>query len=168
MCTEYACSIPWTSKRIHAAAMYCSDGRVGAQFDDFLTHGLGLPRYDRIALPGGPVVLADYEETHLEDHGIVDNLKFLVDAHELKRVVLIAHENCAFYGIGLGLSGGEMEDVQRHDLAKARRYIREYIGLEQVDLFFARIVEGGVRCASVTCAARESHAPQPPQERAIL
>ena len=42
------------SARIHAASIYCSDGRFGEQMDEFLHQGLGLPRYDRLAVPGGP------------------------------------------------------------------------------------------------------------------
>ena len=33
---------------------YCSDGRWGEAFDEFCHAGLGLPRYDRFAVPGGP------------------------------------------------------------------------------------------------------------------
>ena len=36
-----------------AAAVYCSDGRYGEHMDDFLHNCLGLPRYDRVAIPGG-------------------------------------------------------------------------------------------------------------------
>lgn len=141
----YPCSIPYEAERIHAAAIYCSDGRVGEHFDDFLTNGLDLPRYDRIALPGGPVCLADRAETQLADHGIVDNLRFLIKAHELERVILIAHQGCAFYAQRLELHLDEMENIQRRDLAKAAAFVREQVGLTRVETFFARIVEGGVR-----------------------
>ena len=45
-------SLRFDENRIHAAAIYCSDGRYGEQFDDFLHSGLKLPRYDRLAVPG--------------------------------------------------------------------------------------------------------------------
>lgn len=51
-------SVRYEKARIHAAALYCSDGRVGAHFDDSLHNGLSLPRYDRVSLPGGPACLA--------------------------------------------------------------------------------------------------------------
>ena len=79
---------------MHAAAVYCSDGRIGEHFDDFLQNGLGLPRYDRVALPGGPACLAGYDEAKVEQVGIVDELKFLIDAHKLLRIVLIQHDHC--------------------------------------------------------------------------
>jgi hypothetical protein len=39
----YHSPIPFNSERIRAAAVYCSDGRYGEQFDDFLHNALGLP-----------------------------------------------------------------------------------------------------------------------------
>lgn len=48
-------SVGFDSNRIRAAAVYCSDGRFGEQFDDLLHNKLPLPRYDRLAVPGdGP------------------------------------------------------------------------------------------------------------------
>ena len=78
---------PYEPERIRAAAIYCSDGRMGAHFDDFLTNGLKLPRYDRVALPGGPAALAQHAETKLEHAAVADELKFLVEEHGLRRVV---------------------------------------------------------------------------------
>ena len=42
--TVYESPTRYEQARIHAAAIYCSDGRVGEQIDEFLHHGLGLPR----------------------------------------------------------------------------------------------------------------------------
>src|SRR5438045_727166 len=88
---------PYEAERIGAAAMYCSDGRYGEQFDDFLHNQLGLPRYDRLAVPGGPAVLAGHLAAHREEDAVLDQVRFLVTTHELERVVLIAHRGCGFY-----------------------------------------------------------------------
>ena len=45
----------WHPGRINALAVYCSDGRWGAAFDEFCHRHLRIPRYDRWAVPGGPV-----------------------------------------------------------------------------------------------------------------
>ena len=135
---DYRSQIPYNAARIRAAAIYCSDGRVGEQFDDFLQNGLSLPRYDRVALPGGPACLAGHTEAHLEEQGVVDELKFLVDAHQLKRVVLIGHGGCAFYAQRLRLPEKFLEPQQHIDLVKAAAFIREITGLERVEAFFAR------------------------------
>lgn len=132
-------------ERIHAAAIYCSDGRMGEHFDDFLLHGLKLPRYDRVALPGGPAALAEHPQTKLEHAAVADELRFLVEVHGLDRVVLIQHQNCAFYTGRLGLSGFDVEARQRDDLVAAAKYVREITNVDNVEAYFARRFDANVR-----------------------
>jgi hypothetical protein len=141
---NYESTIPYVGERIHAAAIYCSDGRVGEHFDDFLQNGLKLPRYDRVALPGGPACLAGHTEAHLEEHGVVDELKFLVDAHELERVILIAHQGCAFYAQRLQLPEVYLAPQQKIDLVKAAGFVRRITGIDCVDGYFAHLHEGRI------------------------
>lgn len=136
---NYESRLPYDSTRIRAAAVYCSDGRIGEHFDDFLQNGLGLPRYDRVALPGGPACLASHTEAHLEEQGVVDELKFLVEVHGLKRVVLVAHEGCAFYTTRLKLTEPRLELVQRADLVRAAAYVARVTGLDRIEAYFARL-----------------------------
>lgn len=135
----YESMVPYVAEQIHAAAIYCSDGRVGEQFDDFLQNGLKLPRYDRVALPGGPASLVGHAQAHLEEQGVVDELKFLVDAHQLQRVILIAHQGCAFYAQRLQLSPDHMLSQQKMDLVKAADFVRRITGIQQVDGYFAHL-----------------------------
>src|SRR3712207_4986190 len=84
--------------RIHAVAMYCSDGRYGGHVDEFLHQHLRLPNYDRLVVPGGPAWITYRGSSSLLQQGLVrDQLNFLVEAHELQRAVLIAHYGCAYY-----------------------------------------------------------------------
>ena len=136
--SPYSSRLPYESARIHAAAIYCSDGRLGEHFDDFLQNGLSLPRYDRVTLPGGPACLAGHPEALLEEKGIVDELQFLVDVHKLKRVVLIAHQDCAFYTARLELKEPRLELVQKADLVRAAAYVHRVTGLEKIEAWFAR------------------------------
>ncbi len=135
----YSCPIPYEGDRIHAAALYCSDGRIGEHSDDFLIHGLKLPRYDRLCLPGGPACLAGHPQAHLEEQGVVDELKFLVEAHGLERIVLIAHENCAFYTSRLDLQPPRLELVQRADLVRAAAFVHRVTGLDSIEGYYARL-----------------------------
>ena len=105
--------------RIHAAAIYCSDGRYGEQFDDFLHTALQLPRYDRVAVPGGPGCLAGHFVAWRDEDVLVAQLDFLIRAHDLGRVVLIAHEGCVFYLDRLSVPPAELAARQRADLGKA-------------------------------------------------
>src|SRR5262245_11047184 len=141
---NYSSTVPYVSERVHAAAIYCSDGRVGEQFDDFLQNGLRLPRYDRVALPGGPACLADHPQARLEAQGVVDELQFLVEVHGLKRVVLVQHEGCAFYTTRLMLKQPRLELLQRADLVRAAAFVRRVTNLEAIEAYFAHHVEGGV------------------------
>jgi len=50
---------PFDENRVRAAAVYCSDGRFGEQMDEFLHAGLSLPRYDRVAVPGGAALTGE-------------------------------------------------------------------------------------------------------------
>lgn len=143
--TVWECGLPYERSRIHASAIYCSDGRMGEHFDDFLQQGLGLPRYDRVALPGGPACLAGHSEAHLEEQGVADELRFLTEVHRLSRVVLIAHEGCAFYASRLQLEGARMELLQRADLVRAAAFVRRLTSVDRVDGYFARLVGERVR-----------------------
>jgi len=141
--------IAYNPHRMHVAAVYCSDGRLGDHFDDFLQKGLGLPRYDRVALPGGPACLAGYAEARVAQEGAVDELKFLIDAHGLTRVVLIQHEACAFYTARLRVVEKQVEHLQRADLVRAAYFIRHVTNLEQIDAYFARRVDDDIAFESV-------------------
>ncbi len=143
--TAYDCRIPFEPVRIHAAAVYCSDGRFGEHFDEFLEQGLGLPRYDRLVLPGGPVgLIPTEEEPNPTSNSVIEDLCFLVNAHQLERVVLIAHDGCAYYTERLQLTGSEREHMQHEDLAYAAALVREHTGIQSVECWFARIVQDGV------------------------
>lgn len=141
----YESKLAYEKARIRAAAIYCSDGRVGEHFDDFLQNGLSLPRYDRVALPGGPACLAGHPQAHLEEKGVVDELQFLVEVHGLKRVVLVAHEGCAFYSERLQLKERRLELVQRADLVRAAAVVRNVTAVDAVEGYFARHVDGRIR-----------------------
>lgn len=141
---NYQSQIRYDSSRIHAAALYCSDGRIGEHFDDFLTNGLSLPRYDRLCLPGGPACVAGHPQAHLEEEGVVDELQFLVQVHKLKRIVLIAHQGCAFYASRLELKEPRLELVQRADLVRAAAFVHRVTGLDSIEAYFARLTDGHV------------------------
>jgi carbonic anhydrase-like protein len=135
----YESATAYDPARIHAAAIYCSDGRVGEQIDEFLHHGLGLPRYDRVAVPGGPACLAGSLVTFQEARAVEDALRFLLQVHDLEKVVLIAHEGCAYYRERLGVPEASLVAVQRQDLEKAVRVVRRLQADLVVDAFLARL-----------------------------
>ena len=135
----YKSQAKFNPKRIHAAAVYCSDGRFSEQFDDLLRNSLRLPDYDRVAIPGGPACLAGYPGVSHEEAVAVDQLELLITAHQLSRVVLIAHQECAYYTEQLGISPDDQEQHQREDLAKAVERIGWINPTVTVDCYLAHI-----------------------------
>jgi hypothetical protein len=129
---------PFDADRIHAAAISCSDGRWGRQVDDFLERGLVLPRYDRVAVPGGAGCLAGHLVSWKEEAAIEHQLALLVEVHGLTRVVLIAHQDCAFYSVRLRIAGPGLEKQQREDLVLASHRLRRAHPGIAVESWFAR------------------------------
>jgi hypothetical protein len=124
--------------RIGAAAVYCSDGRFGEQFDDFLHNALKLPRYDRLAVPGGAACLTGQCVSFWEEEALIEQLRFLIKVHGIERAVLIAHQGCAFYTERLRISPSQLEIQQREDMKTAVRRVRSLAANLAVDAFFAR------------------------------
>jgi hypothetical protein len=134
----FASSKRFDENRIRAAAIYCSDGRFGEQCDDFLHNALKLPRYDRLAVPGGAACLAGHFSSFLEEEALVEQLRFLIGVHGIERIVLIAHQECAFYTERLHMSPLNVEPRQREDLETASSRIRWLASGLRVETFFAR------------------------------
>jgi hypothetical protein len=136
--TVYQSPLRFDENRAGAAAVYCSDGRFGEHVDDFLHHALKLPRYDRLAVPGGAACLAGHLFAYREEWALVEQLQFLIRAHALERLVLIAHQDCAFYAGQPHVSSLPLETRQREDLQTAAGRILSFAPGLTVDAFFAR------------------------------
>ena len=136
-------SVRLNSSRIRAAAVYCSDGRYGDQIDELMQTALELPRYDRLAVPGGAACLAGHFLTYREEEGVARQLRFLVQVHSLERVVLIAHEQCAFYTERLKVSPLQLESQQREDMRKSLARVRSIGPHLNIAAYFARTTHQG-------------------------
>jgi hypothetical protein len=138
-------SLSYNGERIHAVALHCCDGRFGDHVDDFMQNGLGLPRYDRLTCPGGPVALAGRLTTFWELRGVEEQLRFMIKAHELERVILIAHQPCAYYLTRLGVAPDAMEKEQRGDLEQATWEVQRMTPGLDVGSFMSWVDGGTVR-----------------------
>jgi len=114
----------WNPERIGAVVLYCSDGRWGEAFDEFCHRCLLIPRYDRWAVPGGPVCLLPSNSGDGYCRGVWEQLDFLVSAHQLRRIVLIAHYGCAYYTELHGTEPDECLPAQVEDLQAATNALR--------------------------------------------
>jgi len=158
----YESPTPYQEARIHAAAIYCSDGRIGDQIDEFLHHGLGLPRYDRLALPGGPVALASRATAYWEGVALENQLRFLIQVHRLEQLVLIAHSTCAYYRERLAIPQSVTEAEQVKDLALAASVVRRLSSEIHVHCFFARPYGPRIRFELVSSTTSSSVKPASP------
>jgi len=140
--------------RPQAIIVYCSDPRFQTAFEQFIAKDLGLAKGQFIPLvvAGGAGVLAHPESLPKE-------FKFMRDRFELfrkhyasiKRIVLINHEDCAYYksltGRISGLLGRHAEDPterSREDMeliARIFERLLSHLGLE-VELYYAHFVDG--------------------------
>lgn len=141
---QFVSSQPHDTSRIHAAAVYCSDGRFGEHFDEFVQQTLGLPRYDRLAVPGGAACLAGHFKSYREEEAVLAQLQFLIDVHGLERVVLIAHQGCAYYLTHLGVPQIDLLSRQEDDLLAAARRIEGLGSGLRVECYMASINDGRV------------------------
>jgi hypothetical protein len=127
----------WQDERIGALALYCSDGRWGEAFDEFCHQHLQLPRYDRLAVPGGPAWISAPAEDQAPLRAARIHLDFLVRAHELERIVLITHYGCAWYGLKLQRSPDECLPAQAEDVRAAAAVLRRWYPDLRVEAYLA-------------------------------
>ena len=78
--------------------VHCSDHRFLAGIHEFLDCGLNLNQnYDLLVIPGGPQSLTLVEYLPKFSWAGWKWFRYLVETHELRRLVLIAHQDCVWY-----------------------------------------------------------------------
>ena len=105
--------------------LYCSDGRWNEAFDEFCHHSLMIPRYDRFALPGGPAFLTRAPTDPLL-LALRPQLDYLVEHHELDRIVLITHYACGHYQQQLKAEPAACLPTQLTETVRAAELLRQW------------------------------------------
>ncbi len=106
-----------------AIVVHCMDFRLQKSINDWLQGTFGVGEYDRLSVAGSVFDL-DF---------VMKQVKLSHDLHEIKKVVLINHEDCGAYGA--------QGNPQRHadDLRQAAQRIqREIPGLD-VELYYLHL-----------------------------
>ncbi len=120
--------------------VHCSDHRFQAGFYEFLNSNLNLnENYDLLVIPGGPQCLTLVEYLPKFSWASWKWFRFLVEAHELKRLILIAHQDCGWYKeLPFHLhSSSEPRGRQEEDLRRVRQALRHDFPELSVELYFA-------------------------------
>lgn len=128
------------SKPPVALVVHCGDHRLQAAFNEFLNKELGLGgNYDLFVIPGGPQSLTLVEYLPKFSWASWRWFRFFVENHEITRLILIQHQDCAWYkSLPLHLhSSPEPREHQEEDLRKIGRVLRKDFPELRVELYFA-------------------------------
>jgi len=136
----YACTSRLELAETDVLAVYCSDHRIQAAIREFLDDGLNLrANYDSVVVPGGPQCLVEFES--LPKFGWAGRKwsRVLIQLHSLKRLVLIAHQDCGWYRWleDYRPSRGPVRRTQEEDLRAAKRTVCRLEPDVTVDLLYA-------------------------------
>lgn len=127
-----------------ALAMYCSDGRFTDAIEELL-HSQGFPRLDTMTMPGGPALVELTSSSMAANEVARSSLTFLVTAHHIKHVVLVAHAGCGYYKHKYAWESPEaMLRRQMADLRGAERWVRGNHKNVDVSAFYAWTKDGTV------------------------
>ncbi len=139
----FVSSSPFRVEHPSTLALYCSDGRFAGAVEEFARH-LGHDRLDVLAIPGGPTLLhPSWAVRFFESDTVCSALDFLVEAHRIADVLLLAHEGCGYYRARYPGDSDEDRVRRQHvDLTAAARVVRARHTQANVSAYFMR-VEGG-------------------------
>src|SRR5437879_9826167 len=111
-------------RKADALMVRCSDHRLANACETFVENTLKIINYDLLVVPGGPQFLCALEYLPKFHWAGRRWMRFLVDAHEVKRVVLITHQDCGWYR---HLHGAHEDhgERQKADLHRAAHHLKD-------------------------------------------
>ena len=128
------------SAEARALVVHCGDHRFQAAFQEFLNRNLGLAgNYDLIVIPGGPQSLTLVEYLPKFSWASWRWLRFFIENHEITRLILIQHRDCAWYkSLPLHLHvSAEPRQRQEEDLRKLAQALRREFPQLRTELYYA-------------------------------
>jgi len=139
----YESALPWNPERPDTTIITCVDGRWYHHFQEFARLHLNAgARTDFLAVPGGiePLTLADV--TPKDFNFFRRRLESLVEAHGTRRIVAIAHQDCAWYRErARAPAAADLRNKQVADLRIAASLLRKMFERVAVEIYFARLGE---------------------------
>jgi len=135
-------------------AVFCSDHRFQAGIREFLDEGLRLQtNYDRLVVPGGPQCLVEVDTLPKFAWAARKWSRVLIQAHALKRLVLIAHQDCGWYKWleQWQPTRGAVRQKQENDLRAASRAALLLVPALTADLFYAGWNDAGAVTVEAVC-----------------
>lgn len=120
--------------------IHCGDYRFQSAFQEFLNGSLNLDgNYDLMVIPGGPLSLTLFEYLPKFQWASWRWLRFFVEQHKVRRLILIQHQDCAFYRtMPLHLHASpEPRQRQELDLRRVREAMKKDLPQLAVELYYA-------------------------------
>ena len=112
---------------MNALLIGCSDGRIAGRFDALLAE-IGYPDANRLLVPGGPL---PFTRQGSERRVAVSYVREIVDVHDVRRIFLVAHQECAAYARVLGGLGFDQRELLERDLRKVKTLLEtEFPGVD--------------------------------------
>lgn len=146
---KYETLMPCHTDPARTLVVHCSQSDLQRPVDAFMRFGLGIEAFDRIAIPGGPKIYR-VDPYPISEGGLAGMrwTRLLVENHMLNRVVLIGHENCAWYReLYPDADPDTLRNRQIFDLKESQGLAVQLELLHlSVEAYFSRIIEPGV-CA---------------------
>nr|HEX4318557.1 carbonic anhydrase [Kofleriaceae bacterium] len=136
---------PYVAEHPAALALYCSDGRFTEPVEELLRH-VGHARLDTLTVPGGPGLLNPLTASYGDLDSTKRGASFLIEAHAIRDVFLIAHAGCGYYKKKLGATktAEQIVVVQRKDLEVAAAALERAHPMLRAHMYFARLADGRV------------------------
>ena len=120
--------------------VHCGDHRFQAALQDFLNHGLDLNgNYDLLVIPGGPQSLTLVEYLPKFSWASWRWFRFFVENHDIRRLILIQHQDCAWYkALPLHLhASAEPRERQEQDLRRLIDALKKDFAELRVEAYYA-------------------------------
>jgi carbonic anhydrase len=137
----YESVVPWNPKRPDTVIISCVDGRWREQIQDFTINHLKADLHaDFLAVPGGIEPLTLFDLVPKDFNFFKRRLESLLAAHGTKRIVAIAHQDCAWYKASkLFPFKLDLRAKQIADLKRVAARLHETFPELAIETYFARL-----------------------------
>jgi carbonic anhydrase len=129
---------------MNSLLLSCADGRITQSLQKLL-HRLEAEDADRLRVPGGPLVLT---RPGMERRVVTDFIKTQVEAHTVKRILLVSHQDCSVYQRALGGLGFDQQELLERDLHRVKMLLENDYPDIEVNCFVIPWRENGAGEAS--------------------
>jgi hypothetical protein len=137
---NYLLSSKIKREETNVLAIHCGDYRFQEAFHEFLNSSLKLDgNYDLMVIPGGPLSLTLFEYLPKFQWASWKWLRFFAEQHKIQRLILIQHQDCAFYRtMPLHLhSSPEPRQRQEQDLRRVKEAMKRDLPRLAVEAYYA-------------------------------